>query len=360
VQAYRSAVVGRGPPPLQSMTSVLRWVLALASSLHVGHAGLYVDNDAHRLAFFRDVLLNKLYNPHPGIMDGGEWPDDGKKANALSMAGQRRLDSFSALVATAVEDGVPGHVIETGVWRGGASFMAAKTLELLRERATGRRVYLADSFKGIPDMASYTAAGSIGEASKREQKKPKPAAASFFSRLFGPKEPKEEWTLDVIAHKFDILNNNSPERVRDDARRMGLDMRRLRFAVGYFNESVRRRARRHPSLWRHHPSLWRHHPHFSAHVKLSALPPAPLRASGFPRHRDCIAHLSCPHHLYLCASAARAAARRARPPVCGRAPRRRHVPFDVRGDCLIAWLSDCLTARRRHVPFDVRGDCLIA
>ena len=55
-----------------------------------------------------------------------------------AMAGQRRLDSFSALVATAVEDGVPGHIIETGVWRGGSSFMAAKTLELMGETAAGR------------------------------------------------------------------------------------------------------------------------------------------------------------------------------------------------------------------------------
>jgi hypothetical protein len=48
------------------------------------------------------------------------------------MAGQRRLESFSALVATAVEDGrAAGHVIETGVWRGGASFIdgSEKTLE---------------------------------------------------------------------------------------------------------------------------------------------------------------------------------------------------------------------------------------
>ena len=70
------------------------------------------------LGFFRDTVLNGVYNPHDALTDGHDWPPN---SLALSMAGQRRLDSFAALVATAVEDGVPGHVIETGVWRGGAA-----------------------------------------------------------------------------------------------------------------------------------------------------------------------------------------------------------------------------------------------
>ena len=57
------------------------------------------------LGFFRNVLLNVLYNPHNASVDGHAWPPG---AIALSMAGQRRLDNFAALVATAVEDGVQG------------------------------------------------------------------------------------------------------------------------------------------------------------------------------------------------------------------------------------------------------------
>ena len=127
------------------------------------------------------------------------------------MAGQRRLDSFAALVATAVEDGVPGHVIETGVWRGGASFVAAKTLELLGARAAGRRTYLADSFQGIPDQRRYGTSRFGGVNLSRQER---------------------------FAHKFDIMNNNSVDRVRRDAERLGLDMARLSFVVGYFNSSL--------------------------------------------------------------------------------------------------------------------------
>lgn len=90
--------------------------------------------------------MNKYYNDHCGLADGSEWPPG---ANAYSMVGMRRLDHFAAIVAHVIETGVPGHVIETGCWRGGASFMAAKTIELLNQN-DHRFTYLCDSFKGIP------------------------------------------------------------------------------------------------------------------------------------------------------------------------------------------------------------------
>lgn len=159
------------------------------------------------LTFFRDTVLNKVYNPHNALIDGSLWPPG---ANAISMAGQRRLDSFSALVATAVEDEVPGHVIETGVWRGGASFVAAKTIELLGECASGRKTFLADSFSGIPKQ-------------KGGQQ-------------------------DATAYKLDILNNNNVDWVRRDAQSLGLDLSRLQFIVGYFNESLPRMITANPSI----------------------------------------------------------------------------------------------------------------
>lgn len=173
-------------------------------------AHLHGDPRAQTLALFRDVVLNRVYNPHVGIMDGKAWPPE---ANALSMAGQRRLDSFSALVATAVEDGISGDLIETGVWRGGASFVAAKTLELLGERAFGRRVYLADSFRGIPRQDEYMPAGG----------------GATLTALSGQ---------DRRAHTLRILNNNSADRVRQSAALLGLDSSRLEIVEGYFNNSL--------------------------------------------------------------------------------------------------------------------------
>lgn len=172
------------------------------------------------LGFFRDVLLNRVYNDedHDGrLIDGHKWPIG---ANALSMAGQRRLDNYAALVATAVEDGIPGHVIETGVWRGGASFMAAKTLELLGSYAAARRTYLADSFCGIPDQRTYVAAGVQEVRAKVERTIAK--------------------DIGGAAHALSILNRNSPARAWSDAHALGLDTRRLRFLVGFFNATLPR------------------------------------------------------------------------------------------------------------------------
>jgi Macrocin-O-methyltransferase (TylF) len=100
------------------------------------------------LALYRDVILNKHYNSYQGILDGSDWPPGG---NSVSMAGARRIDHFSSAIAQAITDKIPGHVIETGVWRGGSSFMAAKTIELLGE-SDSRLVYLCDSFRGIPKV----------------------------------------------------------------------------------------------------------------------------------------------------------------------------------------------------------------
>ena len=174
------------------------------------------------LAFFRDAVLNRLYNDFDQVMDGREWPPG---ANALSMAGVRRADNFAATVAQAAADGVPGHVIETGVWRGGLSFIAAKTLEVLGDRGASRRVYIADSFAGIPaapkDGRTYGSqdriAHKLGTGSLRT-------------------------TTDGVQHVTavsDILNNNSMEWVQRDARRFRLKSSRLRFVPGYFNVSLK-------------------------------------------------------------------------------------------------------------------------
>src|SRR3954464_5575961 len=46
---------------------------------------------------------------------GQDWPVD-----AESMVGLKRLANIRYCVETALSDGVPGDLIETGVWRGGS------------------------------------------------------------------------------------------------------------------------------------------------------------------------------------------------------------------------------------------------
>jgi Macrocin-O-methyltransferase (TylF) len=80
----------------------------------------------------------------PSYRDHGlDWP-----STALTMVGRRRLHNFRMLIERAIDEGVPGDVLEAGVWRGGASILARAVLA--SRAVTDRRVIAADSFEGLP------------------------------------------------------------------------------------------------------------------------------------------------------------------------------------------------------------------
>jgi len=68
---------------------------------------------------------------------------------AQTMIGLRRLDNLQRCVATIVRDRVRGDLIETGVWRGGATILMRAVLEAYGDPT--RAVYVADSFCGLPE-----------------------------------------------------------------------------------------------------------------------------------------------------------------------------------------------------------------
>jgi O-methyltransferase len=64
------------------------------------------------------------------------------------MIGAVRLENLRGCIEQVVADGVPGDLIETGVWRGGACIFMRGVLKTLG--VTDRRVWVADSFEGLP------------------------------------------------------------------------------------------------------------------------------------------------------------------------------------------------------------------
>jgi len=74
---------------------------------------------------------------------GSDWP-----RLAHSMAGIERLRNTAKLVQRTIDERVPGHYIETGVWRGGSSILMRGVLAA--NGIADRRVYVADSFEGLP------------------------------------------------------------------------------------------------------------------------------------------------------------------------------------------------------------------
>jgi hypothetical protein len=84
--------------------------------------------------------------------NGWDWP-----AMAQTMIGMKRMDNIETCFQIALEDGVEGDLIETGVWRGGAViFMRAL---LAAYGISDRSVWCADSFEGLPmpDPQKYPA-----------------------------------------------------------------------------------------------------------------------------------------------------------------------------------------------------------
>ena len=84
--------------------------------------------------------------------DGRDWP-----RFAQTMVGLKRLDNVQHCVEQVIADGVPGDLIETGVWRGGVVIFMRAILEAYGDRE--RTVFAADSFRGLPppDETAYPA-----------------------------------------------------------------------------------------------------------------------------------------------------------------------------------------------------------
>ena len=104
------------------------------------------------LDLLKRVLTGTLQNREPEI-DAPEFirafRDHYIRGQAFSMAPLARFDNVQSCLLDVLNNDVPGDVIETGVWRGGMTIfmrgvLAARGVE-------GRRVWVADSFEGLPE-----------------------------------------------------------------------------------------------------------------------------------------------------------------------------------------------------------------
>lgn len=75
--------------------------------------------------------------------EGKDWPQF-----AQTMVGRARIDNVHACVEQVIADDVPGDLIEAGVWRGGVTILMRGVLRA--HGVTDRKVFVADSFAGLP------------------------------------------------------------------------------------------------------------------------------------------------------------------------------------------------------------------
>lgn len=128
--------------------------------------------------------------------EGLIWP-----SRAHTMIGLPRLDNIRYCVEEILRDKVPGDLIETGVWRGGATIFMRGILKAYG--VADRNVWVADSFEGLP-----------------------PGNPSLY-----PKESTGEF------HKFPVLAVSLDE-VRKNFERYGLLDGQVKFLKGWFRDTL--------------------------------------------------------------------------------------------------------------------------
>jgi O-methyltransferase len=129
---------------------------------------------------------------------GLDWP-----AAADTMIGMQRLTSLQHCVEAVLAEDVPGDLVECGVWRGGACILMRAVLAAYGDEK--RRVWLADSFAGVPppDPDKYAADKNL--------------------------------RLDLSADVLAVPEDN----VKANFRRYGLLDDRVRFLPGWFKDTLR-------------------------------------------------------------------------------------------------------------------------
>jgi len=128
--------------------------------------------------------------------EGRDWPSE-----AETMIGLQRLDNLQECIVTVVDDGVPGDLIETGVWRGGASIFMRAVLKVYGD--TSRLVWLADSFRGLPKPNAKAYPADSGDC---------------------------HWQYGELAVSLDT--------VKSHFQRYGLLDDQVRFLIGWFSETL--------------------------------------------------------------------------------------------------------------------------
>lgn len=86
-------------------------------------------------------------------LDLSEFASNYADCREFTMTSLERMYSLHTAVKYVIENDIPGDFVECGVWRGGSAMIIAKTLKELGE--TSRKIYMYDTFEGMPAPGEY-------------------------------------------------------------------------------------------------------------------------------------------------------------------------------------------------------------
>jgi O-methyltransferase len=140
-------------------------------------------------------LITKSFD-HTSRNHGHDWP-----AYAYTMVGRKRLDHLQLCLDTIEQDGIPGDLVETGIWRGGVCIFMTGYLKI--HGVGNRTVWGLDSFEGLP----------------------KPNAEDFPADKGDKHYTHRELRVDL-------------ESVRENIRVFGLLDDKIRLVKGFFSQTI--------------------------------------------------------------------------------------------------------------------------
>ncbi|MDP9117171.1 MAG: TylF/MycF family methyltransferase [Actinomycetota bacterium] len=158
-----------------------------------GKVANLVGSAAQRLGF--ELSYKRPYDAE-ARRNGRDWPP-----RAESMIGQARMENLSDCIETVLREDIPGDLIETGVWRGGATIYMRGVLKAYG--VTDRTVWAADSFEGLP--------------------RPDP-------HRYPADRDDQHFRMNALQIGVD--------QVRDNFRRYGLLDDQVKFLVGWFKDTL--------------------------------------------------------------------------------------------------------------------------
>ena len=106
------------------------------------------------LDLLKKSVTDTLHGREPDAQAGGsrfivDFLNHYMKGRASSMVPLVRLDQLQSCIEDVLRRGVPGDLLEAGVWRGGATIFMRGVLKA--HGANDRLVWAADSFEGLPE-----------------------------------------------------------------------------------------------------------------------------------------------------------------------------------------------------------------
>ena len=188
--------------------------------------------DASALGLLKQALIGRA-NGHGWVRhEDGHFSNGGDQNAVCYYDCYRRMASLEPLVADILRRGVEGDFLEAGVYRGGISIYLAALLraagELGRTNANrngkARRLWLADSFQGLPSR-EYTSA--FAQAGASEIAVP-PIGRYMPGKLTGTLQEVQRNAARYLARHVNISDESSFDQ----------HVHGLHYLVGYFNDTL--------------------------------------------------------------------------------------------------------------------------